>query len=330
MCAELLQGQGGDLPRRATVVNARVVDRADVAASGGLPPPEVEQLSRACERLCAALGRPVWPRDTRALLQLCLSGASRAWRALHADCLSGDVDRGAAVAAIERDPAALADAIVRVEDPDDLASMAGCLGAVLPALSQDGARALGERLAPRLPALMEVLGRHATRVSRDLRDALLKSVGRALKFAGLGPEAVADAVLGALRNRREGLLRLFLQLDVGAAARERPELFDELLRRAPGVHPDERYASLVLLLRVVHSRGGRAAFDPTALAKLKELAVSTVRSASQRPGDARLLLACAGLACAVAPDTPEGQVARALEACAAALVDAADSGDGGA
>jgi len=306
-CAEAL----GDLPRRASLgPGGRLAERCAPRLEGDARAPlapEVEQLSRVCEALRAAAGRPVWPRATRDLLRLCVSGPAfhGAWQALYADCLTGDVDEGAAAEAWARDPAALADAVAGAREADTLAAMGGCLARLLPRCSPATLAALGERLAVRLPALVDLLARHARTVQRELRDALLVSLGRALAAAALDAATVAGLVRGALERHQDAVARLFLQLDLEAAARqseppgqfeppgqsEPAGLFELALERARAVHVDDRYPLLALLARLAP-----AGVPPACAAPLRELALGTLAAECARQRcDARQALACAAL-----------------------------------
>jgi hypothetical protein len=290
---------GTQLPRRAALVDGRIVDRVDAllraAAAAAVLPPESEVLSQACERLRQSQGKPSWPRDTRALALLCL-GRDRglhpgAWQAMYHDLLTEDADAAAFAEEASRDPSAVADVLAGATDADTLSHAGGCLSRLLPELEPGALCALGWALGSRLPDIVGKLREHAPRVARDQLDVLVVALGATLSRVPLDPDHLAAALDSALEDRQAwALTRLFLRLDLPPASLRASDLLDKLAARAAAARPDQRYALLALAHKAVSFRRGEPR-EPSYEALL-ELAATTAAV----PGlDARVLLACGAL-----------------------------------
>ncbi len=315
--ADLLRVLGPEPPRRAVLTAEGVREKSE---AGGQ---EVDVLSAVCAVVRRIAGLPVLPLATSELATACITtNSARAWKALYDDIKTGDADFAAATAVLHKSLAAAVAALLAPKDAAHLLHVSSCL-TTLVGQSPLG-RDLGVLLGARLQYLADTLMRHGSIMRRDVRDAVLTSMGRLLAACEVPANDTVITVLRLLGHRQDDLLRLFLHIPMAPCLHLHPELAVNVLNRAKATPPAQRYPALALLARM-----SSAAADCLAghEAVLVEVLASTLafQLASPAGVDARTALVVSVLAQAAgaAAATLAPLLAQTLQHASASLIEKA-------
>lgn len=326
LCSLTCPAGGVHPPRRATLRKGLVAPRMTEAD------PEVEVLSRICELARLAAGAPVFPRDTAALLRLCLeSNAPGAWDALRTDILLRDADETAIVKVLDEGYAVSALVVSMVSgNKAAVQDVVACVGTFLrimsPLAKREFARVLGFNLLP----FTEAFWKSTQFMRREDRERAIADVGRLLGECEMPPETLGDQLLLVLQNKRDEFTQLFVHAPMDAVLAARPQLLTALMDRLGFVAPANRYPLLTTLARLLNTPTGAGA-KAQCRAYLDALAESTLRGCMLGGGalEPRVALVCAMLVDDAAADDPakklERALAKALECLAAAFITASPS-----
>ena len=304
-------------PRRAVLRNGCIHAKENPADQ------EVELLSKICELLRASLRLPVYPRDTTALLQLCLqSNDAGAWDALHLDIRLRDADTEAIARVLTASPHAASTvvmALLHVKTAAHLSDVSGCLTAILKTIPDHTKAEFAKSLGYNLPAFVDTFWKLGVTMRRDVRDASISAIGKLLAVDCTVPiENLADQLLMVLHHKRDELVQLFVHAPMEQALVIRPQIVTALLDRARVVPVAARYPLLSMLARLLNTPTGEGVKAQCGT-YLKELARTTLHGALAGPAalDPRTALVCSLLVQA-SPDaastkTLEGAMAKALQ-----------------
>lgn len=310
-------------PRRAVLRNGCI------GAKRSPEEQEVELLSKICELVRTSLRLPVYPRDTTALLQLCLqSNDPGAWDALHADLKLNDADTEAIARVVTASPHAastLVMALLHVKTAAHLSDVAGCLTAILKTIPDHTKAEFAKSLGYNLPAFVDAFWKLGVTIRRDVRDASISAIGRLLAVDCMVPiENLADQLLMVLHHKRDELVQLFVHAPMEHALIIRPQLITALLDRARVVPVAARYPLLSMLARLLNTPTGERVKAQCGIF-IKELARTTLHGALAGPVtlDPRTALVCSLLVQA-SPDaastkTLDGALAKALQVMASTV-----------
>lgn len=312
----------GVLPRRAVLLPDGSL--SDKTAHPDMR--EVELVSRVCEVVREASGAPCHPRHTAQLLDQALAtNAPGAWAAIHDDLATGDFDANAAAALLQQASPTCLPLIACLLDAKDgkhVTAIVVTVAAVLPALSQDARDQLGAVVACHLNAIADAFAKHGTLMPRDARDAVLSGFGKVMGRVGVPAPRAAEAILHALRIRKEEVLRMFLYIPPAPLVEHVPDLVDTLVAHALATPAAARFPLLAVLARMAPSH-----MAPAARPRVAELVSTTLAALlADAQLDSRTCLVAATLVGALATDKSDGDaplsavLAQALTACSAALV----------
>lgn len=249
----------GAIPRRAVVLSdGRLADKTACAGCA-----ELDLLSRVCEVVRGAGGLPCHPRLTSALLERALAhNDTGVWQAVRDDIMTGDLDLEVCCVVLSQgsNASALVGCLVGARSSRHLLHVCCLVAKALddPRLREETRREMGRALACQMRPLLDTLLAHGADMPLDTRDAAYDGLGRVLAIAALPDARVADAVLHALDQRREELLRVFLRVPPSFVD-HRPQILPALLGRLPALPSTSRYPALELLARLLEH-------EPTALA----------------------------------------------------------------
>ena len=322
LCSLTCPAGGVHPPRRATLRKGLVAPRITEAD------PEVEVLSRICELARLAAGAPVFPRDTAALMRMCLeSNAPGAWDALRTDILLRDADETAIAKVLDEGYAASALVVSMVSgNKNAVQDVVACVGTFLrimsPLTKREFARVLGFNILP----FIEAFWKATQFMRRGDRENAIADVGRLLGECDMPPETLGDQLLLVLQNKRDELTQLFVHAPMDAVLAARPQLLTAVMDRLVSVPPANRYPLLTTLARLLNTPAGAGA-KAQCRAYLDALAESTLHGCMLGGGalEPRVALVCAMLV----DDTGSGgggakklerALAKALECLAAAFI----------
>lgn len=332
LCSLTCPAGGVHPPRRATLRKGLVAPRLTEADH------EVEVISRICELARLAAGMPIFPRDTGALMRMCLeTNAPGAWDALRTDILLGDADQ-AVIAKVLEEGYAVSALVVSMVSGNRAAvqDVIACVGTFLrimsPTAKKEFARVLGFNLLP----FIETFWKSTHIMRRNDRENAIADLGRLLGECDMPPETLGDQLLLVLQNKRDDFAQLFVYAPMDAMLAARPQLLTAVMDRVNFVAPANRYPLLSALVRLLNTPAGATA-RVQCRAYLDQLAESTLRGCMLGGGalEPRIALVCAMLivpdaaaAAAAAGDADaanaskklERALAKALECLAAAFI----------
>ena len=247
--AELLRVLGPDPPRRAVLTpDGKVRDKTE---AGGA---EIDVLSAVCAIARRAAGLRVFPLRTLDLFGACVaSNDPGAWKALHDDIKTGDIDWGVAAPELLASVAAAVACLVAPRDAAHMVHMSSCLTDIAQRSSAEARAAFGQCLGGQLAALAETLMRHSAIMRRDVRDAVLSSMGRLVASCDVPAANLVSTLLSVLSRKQDELLRLFLHVPLAACVQLQPDLAARVLQRVRVAQPGLRYPPLAMLARLASS-----------------------------------------------------------------------------
>ncbi len=313
-------------------INGRIPRRAVLAEGGKLEDrtacrdaEEVELVSRLCEVARRACGQPVFSRHTPELLDAALaSNLPAAWECVCDDILTNDLDLEAAAAMLRRpsNSSALISCLIAARDTRHMLHVATLLSRTLSMIDEESRAEMGRALACQLRPLVDALVTHGALLSRDVRDCVLDGFGRIMADVRVPGARVAECVAYVLERKRDELLRLFFHVSASFAEHQ-PGVVGQLLARMREVPKASRYPLLALLARIVTRR------PDIVVGHERSLAQVIASSIPEEAMDCRECFAAACLAVATAGcgDPLAAALARALRACASALVDMIDKNE---
>lgn len=313
--AEILSVRG-TIPRRAALTgDGALVDRATRRDL-----PEVELLSRVCEVVRRATGKPPPPRRSDELLELALATNSpEAWAAAKDDVATGDFEAGVAAKFVGCRGAAAASMLVsclaEAGSREHMLHVCVVTHRLLPAAGQEVRLHWGAALSCQLRGVVDALVRHHEFCKRDVRDAIFDGFAEMLAVAEIPDARAAEFVRRALESGRDDVLRLFARLPATFLAAD-PGLLAALVARAGAVPEHSAYPVLALLARA--PRDALVDHAAAIVAALRRL---------EKNVDVRTYVAAASVAEAVAPAVSRGDaallatlLAKSLRTCAGSLV----------
>lgn len=242
-------------PRRAVLRKGAVGEKSNANEE------EIDVLSRACDILRMAFDIDVVPRETGELLALCLkTNAPTAWAAVCDDIRLEKIDwaRALAVASSVPDAAAvLVACLVNAQSHLHLLHATSALVVLVPRTPPEMRTTFGRLLGLQLGPFLETFVRCGSSLRRDVREAMLTGVGRLLDIADVPETSIADSLMEILKRRKDELVRLFLNVQLGPAIlAHRPDLLGALFERARLCPPVSRYPLLGLLVKLAAATPG--------------------------------------------------------------------------
>lgn len=310
--ASALGGFGCPLPRRAIVLEDGTVGDKTLRPQAV----EVVTVSLACEALKRQTGLPVYPRSTRALLDVCLRLNDRgAWGALLDDLRTHDVDMAELREVMRDSECTLAECIVTATPGQHFWTVVKVTRLVAKELDECTVLRMGLAFQRLFVQVLHAVNARPRDVSVDERAQCVTDLGKLIVWCQVPAHVLAEH-LELCRGMGDDVLLLFLFAPLEEVYEHAPATIDFLVERLCRNQLYQKYPPCALL-----ALAPPRFLEPHAGALQQACADMLNTAAAQGSIDPKLALACASVARSITePRSLPFALANALKCMSAAVI----------